>query len=116
MALDPDVFAQLLETIDRFVEKELRPLEAFVGENDRVPEEIVAKMRDLGLFGLAIPEAYGGLGLTVTEEVQVNFRLGRTSPAFRSIIGTNNIAPVAMASALRPVSRYVSTNIEAADL
>src|SRR3712207_1952444 len=47
-------------------------------------------MRALGLFGLSIPEDYGGLGLTMAEEVQVAFRLGRTSPAFRSLIGTNN--------------------------
>ena len=47
-------------------------------------------MRALGLFGLSLPEAYGGLGLTMEEEVLVDFELGRTSPAFRSLIGTNN--------------------------
>lgn len=55
-----------------------------------MPPEIVEEMRDLGLFGLAIPEEYGGLGLTLSEEAQVAFRLGGTSPAFRSVIGTNN--------------------------
>src|SRR3546814_7630911 len=45
---------------------------------------------ELGLFGLSIPEEYGGLGLTMSEEVQVAFRLGGTSPVFRSLIGTNN--------------------------
>ena len=47
-------------------------------------------MRELGLFGLTVPEAYGGLGLTVEEEVRIVFELGWTSPAFRSVIGTNN--------------------------
>ena len=47
-------------------------------------------MKALGLFGLSIPEAYGGLGLTMEEEVAIAFELGRTSPAFRSLLGTNN--------------------------
>jgi acyl-CoA dehydrogenase len=46
-------------------------------------------MRELGLFGLTIPQAYGGMGLTMSEEVKVAFELGRTSPAFRSVFGTN---------------------------
>jgi acyl-CoA dehydrogenase len=88
--LEPDVLAQLLDTVGRFVNERLAPLEARVAEEDRIPEAVVAEMRDLGLFGLSIPEDYGGLGLTMAEEVQVAFRLGRTSPAFRSLIGTNN--------------------------
>ena len=55
-----------------------------------VPPRIIAEMRDLGLFGLSIPAAYGGLGLSMFEEVQIAFEFGRTSPAFRSVIGTNN--------------------------
>ena len=89
MALDRDTLAQLLDTVERFVTERLRPLEERVAEEDRIPPEIVAEMRELGLFGLSIPEEYGGLGLTMSEEVQVAFRLGRTSPAFRSLIGTN---------------------------
>ena len=46
-------------------------------------------MKELGLFGLTVPEAYGGIGLSVSQEVQVNFELGRTAPAFRSVFGTN---------------------------
>ena len=90
MALDRDTLAQLLDTVERFVTERLRPLEERVADEDRIPPEIVAEMRALGLFGLSIPEEYGGLGLTMEEEVQVAFRLGRTSPAFRSLIGTNN--------------------------
>ncbi|HKH95726.1 MAG TPA: acyl-CoA dehydrogenase family protein [Beijerinckiaceae bacterium] len=90
MALDQDTLTQLLDTVERFVTERLRPLEHRVAEEDRVPDEVVAEMRELGLFGLSIPEEYGGLGLTMAEEAQVAFRLGRTSPAFRSILGTNN--------------------------
>lgn len=90
MALDQDTLDQLLDTVERFVAERLRPLEQKVAEDDRIPDDIIAEMRELGLFGLSIPEEYGGLGLAMAEEVQVAFRLGGTSPAFRSLIGTNN--------------------------
>lgn len=90
MALDSETLDQLLETIRRFVRERLVPLEHQVAENDAIPAEIVSAMREMGLFGLSIPEEQGGLGLTMEEEVRVAFELGRTSPAFRSLIGTNN--------------------------
>lgn len=90
MALDSETLDQLLETIRRFVRERLVPLEHEVAENDAIPAEIVNAMREMGLFGLSIPEEHGGLGLTMEEEVRVAFELGRTSPAFRSLIGTNN--------------------------
>ena len=89
MALDAETRQQLIETVRRFVREKCIPIEAKVAEDDRVPDEIVAEMRALGLFGLSIPEEYGGLGLTMEEEVLVGFELGHTSPAFRSVIGTN---------------------------
>ncbi|WP_431860919.1 acyl-CoA dehydrogenase family protein [Azospirillum sp.] len=90
MALDADTLQQLLDTVGRFVRERLVPLEHTVADDDAIPEEIVAEMRELGLFGLSVPEEYGGLGLTMAEEVQVAFELGGTSPAFRSLLGTNN--------------------------
>lgn len=90
MALDPETFEQLLDTVRRFVRERLVPNEDRVAEEDAIPPEIVREMAELGLFGLAIPESYGGLGLTMSEEVQVAFELGKTSPAFRSLLGTNN--------------------------
>ncbi|WP_420732314.1 acyl-CoA dehydrogenase family protein [Hwanghaeella sp. 1Z406] len=90
MALDADTFRQITETIDRFVRDRLIPAEAQVDEDNAIPPDVVSEMRDLGLFGLSIPEEYGGLGLTMVEEVELAFRLGRASPAFRSLIGTNN--------------------------
>ncbi len=90
MPLAPDDLRSLLDTVRRFVREELVPIEAEVAEKDEVPERVVDQMRDMGLFGMSIPEEYGGLGLTMEEEALVAFELGHTSPAFRSVIGTNN--------------------------
>ena len=89
MALDAETFDALIETIRRFVAERLRPLEERVAEEDEVPDEIVREMREMGLFGLSIPEEHGGLGLTMGEEVRVALEFGRTTPAFRSVFGTN---------------------------
>jgi acyl-CoA dehydrogenase len=89
MALDPETLQQLLDTIRRFVRERLVPLEARVSDEDAVPAEVIAEMRELGLFGLSIPEEYGGLGLSMYEEVLAVQELGWTSPAFRSVFGTN---------------------------
>lgn len=89
MALDTETREALIETVRRFVREKCVPVEAKVSEEDRVPESVIAEMRELGLFGLSIPTAFGGLGLTMEEEVLVCFELGQTSPAFRSVIGTN---------------------------
>lgn len=86
--MDNDTFTLLLETVRRFVDERLIPAEDRVEEEDAVPAEIVTEMRDMGLFGLSIPEEYGGLGLSMSEEVQVVFELGRAAAAFRSTIGT----------------------------
>ena len=89
MPLDAETFDALLDTVRRFVAERLRPLEAEVDQDDAVPEAIVADMREMGLFGLSIPEEYGGLGLSMGEEVRVALEFGRTTPAFRSVFGTN---------------------------
>ncbi len=89
MAMDIETREHLLETVRRFVREKCIPAEANVAENDLVPDDIVREMRALGLFGLSIPVEYGGLGLTMEEEVLVAIELGHTSPAFRSVIGTN---------------------------
>ncbi len=88
--MDDQTLRQLLDTVSRYVRERLIPNEARVAEEDAIPAEIADEMREMGLFGLSIPEEYGGLGLSMEEEVQVAFELGRTSPAFRSLIGTNN--------------------------
>jgi acyl-CoA dehydrogenase len=90
MALDHETLNALIDTVRQFVRKRLVPLEARVAHEDRIPPDVVAEMRQLGLFGMTIPEAFGGLGLNTEEECRVVMELGWTSPAFRSVIGTNN--------------------------
>jgi acyl-CoA dehydrogenase len=89
VALDTETRDQLIDTVRRFVTERLRPIEAQVAEDNTVPDSVIAEMRNLGLFGLSIPEEYGGLNLSMEDECLVVFELGRTSPAFRSEIGTN---------------------------
>ena len=88
MIRDEEIIQALVATVERFVNERLRPLEAQVSETDQIPPDVVQDMRAMGLFGLTIPEEFGGLGLTMEEEVRVMMALGRTSPAFRSVIGT----------------------------
>jgi len=90
MIRDPQTLNLLIESVARFVRDKLVPAEGIVAETDEIPAELIHDMRELGLFGLAIPEEFGGLGLTMEEEVRVAFELAWTSPAFRSLIGTNN--------------------------
>ncbi|WDI30673.1 acyl-CoA dehydrogenase family protein [Hyphococcus flavus] len=89
MSMDAESFELLLTTARRFVEERLRPLEGEVDRTDSMPTEIVDEMRELGLFGLTISEDYGGLGLNMEEECRFVFEMGRASPAFRSVFGTN---------------------------
>ncbi len=90
MIRDQETLNQLIDVIARFVRERLVPAENQLAEEARLPADILQEMKDLGLFGLTIPEEYGGLGLTMEEEILVAIELGRTSPAFRSIMGTNN--------------------------
>jgi acyl-CoA dehydrogenase len=89
MALDAETFDALIDTVRRFVTERLRPLEAEVEAHDAVPDDVTQEMKEMGLFGLSIAEEYGGLALTMLEEVKVAIELGRTTPAFRSSFGTN---------------------------
>ena len=88
MIRDPEILNALLDSVGRFVRERLVPAENTVAETDEIPADIVQEMRDLGLFGMTVPEEFGGLGLTMEEEVRVLFELCKTSPAFRSVIGT----------------------------
>jgi acyl-CoA dehydrogenase len=89
MALDTETFDALIGHLRRFVAERLRPLEAQVEADDAIPGDVLAEMREMGLFGLSIAEEYGGLGLTMLEEARVAIEMGRTTPAFRSAFGTN---------------------------
>ena len=88
MIRDTETLNALLDSVSRFVRERLVPAENEVAENDQIPPAIVEEMKRLGLFGLTIPEAYGGLELSMEEEALVMIEMGKTSPAFRSIFGT----------------------------
>jgi len=89
VSYDAETFDALIDGIRRFVTERLRPREAEVAETDAIPQDLVAEMKELGLFGLSIAPEYGGLGLSMLEECKVAIELGRTSPAMRSTFGTN---------------------------
>ncbi len=80
----------MLDTVRRFVRQDLEPISQQVEDEDRIPEYIIDKMRELGLFGLAIPQEYGGLGLGAYGECRVYEELCRTNLSFRTRIGPNN--------------------------
>jgi len=90
MIRDADTLNSLVDVVKKFVTEQFVPNEQSVELTDQVPESMIIQMRQMGLFGLALPEKYGGLGLTNEEEVLVSMELAKSSPAFRSAIGTNN--------------------------
>lgn len=90
MIRDQETLNILLATLERFVRERLLPAEGMVETFDRIPDDIIDEMRQLGLFGLSIPEAHGGMGLSMEEEVLATFTLGHASPVFRSLFATNN--------------------------
>jgi acyl-CoA dehydrogenase len=87
--MDTETLEQTRQMLRRFVRERLVPLEQQVADEDRIPDAIRGEFAEMGLFGLSIPEEYGGLGLALAEEVELVFELGWTSPAFRSMFGTN---------------------------
>ena len=86
----PENVRLMRDTVRRFVKNDLEPISQQVEEEGRIPEPVVQKMCDLGLFGLAIPEEYDGMGLNTLGECVLNEELGRVNVAFRSRFGTNN--------------------------
>ena len=87
--MDPEAFEQFLEQLDRYVRERLIPAEREVIEHDRVPDAILAEMRDMGLFGLTVPEDYGGAGLGTSQYARVVRTMAYAAPAFRSIFSIN---------------------------
>jgi acyl-CoA dehydrogenase len=86
--MDIETFGLLKDQLARYVEERLIPAEDAVEEADDIPPDIVAEFKAMGLFGLSVPEEFGGLGLTMSEESQLVRILTRASVTFRSLIGT----------------------------
>lgn len=88
--VDVDTLQSMLDQTRRFVRDDLIPTEEWVEEHDEIPDHIVEKLKHFGYFGMTIPEPYGGLGLSMFEEVSVVCEIGYASPVFRSYFGTSN--------------------------
>src|SRR6202451_3506931 len=84
---------EMVRAVRQFVRSEVVPEETTIDESDAIPGRIRQQAIDMGLYGFALPTEHGGLGMTMTEEVQLVFELGYTTPAFRSLFGTNNGIP-----------------------
>jgi acyl-CoA dehydrogenase len=83
-------FDELISLLRGFVRREVMPAEAGIDESDEIPARLIEQAKEMGLYGYALPAEYGGLGLSVEQQVRVAIELGYTSPAFRSLFGTNN--------------------------
>ncbi len=86
----PEDLQLLRDAVARFVREELFPIEEKVEEADEIPEPVVDKMRKMGLFGITIPQEYGGLGLDMVGTCLLYEEISKTSACFRTRIGTNN--------------------------
>jgi len=87
--MDEDTFNQLIETVGRYVRDRLVPLESEVNEADAIPADIREEMKEMGFFGVSLPEQYGGLGLTQEELVQFHMAVSWAAPAFRMSFSAN---------------------------
>jgi len=88
--VSPEDFAEILRVTREFVRVRVVPRETEIMEADEVPADLRAAAAELGLFGYAIPQEWGGLGLDLTQDVELVMELGYTSLALRSMFGTNN--------------------------
>jgi acyl-CoA dehydrogenase len=87
--MDADTLNLLRDTVRRYTREKLVPLEDQVAETDEVPQSVLADFREMGLYGLTIPEAYGGLGISMSDEIELVIELTWASAAFRSALGMN---------------------------
>ena len=88
MQLSPEV-TQLCDEIRRFIQREVEPRSRWIEENDAIPDDLVQKARELGLFGLTIPEQYGGIGLDLAGKCAVEEEMGKTNYGFATLIGNH---------------------------
>lgn len=88
--VDVETLQSMVDQTRRFVREDLIAAEEWVEEHDEIPDRIIKKLKQFGYFGMTIPEAHGGLGLSMFEEVSVVCEIGYASPVFRSYFGTSN--------------------------
>ena len=83
----PESILEMKKAVSAFVAKGVDPRAKEIEETDAIPEDIVAKCKDMGLFGLGIPEDYGGLGLSMVGRAAILEELGKTINGFTTFIG-----------------------------
>jgi acyl-CoA dehydrogenase len=88
-AMDPETFDAFIEQLKRYVRERLIPAESSVIANDRIPDEILHEMREMGLFGITIPEEYGGAGMNIAQYIETVKQLSYAAPAYRSTMSIN---------------------------
>ena len=88
--VDANDFADMLATTRDFIRNSVVPREQEIVDTDAIPEDIRRALADMGLFGYAIPQRWGGLGLDLAQDVELTMEFGYTSLAIRSLFGTSN--------------------------
>lgn len=83
-------FAHIRSQVREFIREEVIPREREIADGDAIPDDLRRKAAAMGLFGYALPQEFGGLGLVITQDVELAFEFGYTALAFRSLFGTNN--------------------------
>ena len=87
--MDDETFGLFIDQLQRYVRERLIPAEAVIVKTDLIPDDILAEMRDMGLFGLTIPVDYGGSGMSICQYIETIRTLSYAMPAFRSVISIN---------------------------
>jgi hypothetical protein len=88
--MDESTFGEVRDAVRRFVREQVLPREDEIEESDAIPADLRAAAADLGLFGYALPDEFGGSGVSMAQDVRLAFEFGYATPAFRSMFGTNN--------------------------
>ena len=87
--MDPEIFEQFIDQLRRYVRERLIPAEEDVIANDAIPDDILAEMREMGLFGITIPEEFGGAGMNISQYIETVKQLSYAAPAYRSTMSIN---------------------------
>jgi acyl-CoA dehydrogenase len=87
--LDAESFTSFIDQLQRYVRERLIPAERGIAETDRIPDDILAEMREMGLFGITMPAEYGGAGMNISQYVETIRQLSYAMPCFRSITSIN---------------------------